>query len=218
MNGWNNSFSIIKVILFLIFIVVLVLILDYFNTFYFITKNLNFDFLSIFINAILVISIFIITYYLIDKKRLDDEYIKNKNAMNVLFVLLSRTYKNCMDNINLLNNQEMLEKYFIPKCDFNAVNDKFMENYKKYPFDYENKIFDLIEMGISNIDYINSYIEIKELYKKYVDMRITFFDIDKYDKLEHKMLAEQIKLDYDTLNNKLKKEIKKIDILYKNSC
>lgn len=48
-------------------------LLDYFNVLNFISKNLNFDFLNIFINALVIIFMFIITYLLIESKTLESE-------------------------------------------------------------------------------------------------------------------------------------------------
>lgn len=203
----NKFFSVKKIIVYFILILILILIFDYFNTFYFLSKNLNFSFLNIIVNMIVVVCMFLVTYILIEKRRFDAEYEKNKNEINVLILLILRTYQNCFDNVKLLDNQEMLEKYFIPKCDFNAAKDEFLDNYKKFPFDCEERIIDLMQTGILNIEYLNSFFEIKDLYIKYVDMRVTFFDIDKYDNPKHKELSKLIKMDREVLYNKLNKQI-----------
>ncbi len=107
-------------------------------------------------------------------------------------------------------NQEILEKYIISKCDFNATNDSFINNYINYPFNFENRIIDLTQEGIIDINYLNNYLEIKSLYIKYVNMKITFFDIKKSNKIEHIEIANLIDVDSNELKMKLDNEIKEL--------
>ena len=173
----KNDKLLLKVVCIFLISTIIVLILDYFNIFNFITKNLNFDFLNIFINSIIVIFIFVITYILVEQKSFDIQKDIEQKKIKVLVTLLLRMYYKCIENINLLQNQELLEKYIIPKCDFNSTNDPFVNNFKNYPFDFENRAIDLMQTGIMDVEYLDNYLNIKDLYRKYIDMRITFFDI-----------------------------------------
>ncbi len=68
----NKKKNLIAIIIFCAFLIICtVLTLDYFNTLIFISKNLNFEFLGIFTNFIVVILLFIITYILVEKKTFD---------------------------------------------------------------------------------------------------------------------------------------------------
>lgn len=206
----NKKGLLLKITILFFTIIIIALLLDYFNILSFISKNLNFNFLNIIISSITVVFIFIITYVLIDQKSFEMQNDKQNKKIKVLISLLLRTYKKCIENIDLLESQEILEKYIIPKCDFNSTNDVFINNYKNYPFDFEHRIIDLIQTGIIDVDFLDNYLNIKDLYRKYVDMRITFFDIKKSNLTEHREVYTLIKIDQNDLRKKLQFEIKKL--------
>ena len=54
------------------------------------------------------------------------------------------------------------------------------------------------------------YLKIMELYKSFVSMRITFFDIDKSENLQHVSLRKKILEDKNMLNSMLEREMKKL--------
>lgn len=54
-----------------------------------------------------------------------------------------------------------------------------------YLFEFENKIIEIVQDGIVDIKFLDNYLLIKDLYNKYVDFRITFFDIKRSNKIDH---------------------------------
>lgn len=159
--------------------IIIYLIADFFNIFSFITKELNLETLGILINAIVVVFVFLITYSLVNKKTFEHEQEIKNNKICILDILLKGTYKKCSDVLNIIENEEMLKKYIIPKIDFNNSIDPMIENLKNLPFESEKYIIELFSSGISNEEKTKKYFEIRDLYKKYINMRITFFDIEK---------------------------------------
>lgn len=159
--------------------IIIYLIADFFNIFSFITKELNLETLGILINAIVVVFVFLITYSLVNKKTFEHEQEIKNNKIRILDILLKGTYKKCSDVLNIIENEEMLKKYIIPKIDFNNSIDPMIENLKNLPFESEKYIIELFSSGISNEEKTKKYFEIRDLYKKYINMRITFFDIEK---------------------------------------
>ena len=154
--------------------------LDYFNVMYFISKNINFDFLNIFINALVIIFMFIITYILIDRKTLKNQERIENNKKGILLLLLEKTYNECRNQIDVLDEQEMVEKYLIPKINFNSVDDPFIKNIKSKPFEYEDKIISLFSDGVLDKKYFKEYMNVKDLFELYIGWRITFFDAEKH--------------------------------------
>ena len=198
--------NILKYVLVSCIIIVIYLVIDFFNIFNFITKELNFDALAILVNAIVVVFVFLITYSLVNKKTFELEQEKNNNKLNLLNILLKEIYKDCKDNLDILNNDEVLKLYIIPKVDFNKTSDKITENLKLLPFENEKYIIELFSSGIAKNNIINEYFEIKKLYQKYINMKITFFDINENrDTVEHEELYNLLNADRDNLQNKLKK-------------
>lgn len=154
--------------------------LDYFNAMYFISENINFDFLNIFVNALVIIFMFIITYILIDRKTLKNQERIENNKKGILLLLLEKTYNECRNQIDVLDEQEMVEKYLIPKINFNSVADPFIKNIKSKPFEYEDKIINLFSEGVLDKKYFKEYMKVKDLFELYIGWRITFFDAEKH--------------------------------------
>ena len=158
--------SILKYVLISCIIIVIYLAMDFFNVFNFITKELNFDAFAILVNAIVVVFVFLITYSLVNKKTFELDQEKNNNKLNLLNILLKETYKDCKENLDMLNNDELLKLYIIPKVDFNKSSDKITENLKLLPFQNEKYIIELFSSGIAKNNIIDEYFEIKKLYQK----------------------------------------------------
>ena len=82
----KSSKVIVTIIIFLA-VSFIILFLDFSNILYFISKNFNYDFLSIFIPNIVLIFIFLITYFLIDKRNMEKEEKISNNQQNVLNIM-----------------------------------------------------------------------------------------------------------------------------------
>ncbi len=209
---------IITVILFLI-ISFIILFLDYGNTLYFISKNFNYDFLGIFIPNIVLIFIFLITYFLIDRRNMEKEEKINNNQQNVLNIMLQKTYFTCKEYLRLvINNSEMIEKYIIPKINPNELDGKrIIDTQKNSPFSYDDQIMKMVYDGLVEKDILNNYIEIKNLFKSYVDMRITFYDIAEYKGKETRELRKVLEEDNIKLNKLIDEELKRIELFMKGN-
>jgi hypothetical protein len=121
--------SILKYVLISCIIIVIYLDMDFFNVFNFITKELNLDAFAILVNAIVVVFVFLITYSLVNKKTFELDQEKNNNKLNLLNILLKETYKDCKENLDMLNNDELLKLYIIPKVDFNKAGFYLLFNF-----------------------------------------------------------------------------------------
>ena len=191
-----TSLYMIAILLFLLF--------DFHNFLSFITYKLNSEYLNIFIESITAVYLFLIAYYLIDKRISDNEAEKKTNKQNALCVMLYETYDECYKSIDLFKNDVILTKYIVPKVDFNNTIDPFIERQKTYVFKYDDKILDFVSDGVVEKDILREYIDIKQLFSQYINMKITLFDINssKYNdnenakeaRLELKKLEQEITL------------------------
>ena len=68
-------------------------------------------------SAFVIILLFMITYYIVDKKRLHRE----ENTKQTANVLMVSTYKKCRETLCLLSNKEILTKYIVPSINFNEI-------------------------------------------------------------------------------------------------
>ena len=184
-----NKYGIIALIIICIYIT-----LDYFNIFSNITKNLNIEILNIIVNSIVVIFVFMVTYKLVDKKTIEKEEITKKNKLSNLNIMLQEVYSHCNTVIDTLDDGELLEKYIIPKINFNSLQNEVEDNLKELPFTNETYIIGLFSDCITTKDIMHNYFQFKNLYQCYVREKITFFDVSIYTSKEVFEMLEKDKL------------------------
>ena len=125
----------------------------------------------------------------------------------------------CKQLSKIVDTQSCLEKYIVPKIDFNKTDsdNPVSLNLKNTPFTEHSHILSLAENGaISRGDLMN-YFEIMELYKTFISLRITFYDIskattDEQMELSNKIINDKNKLDelLDIEVSKLRRRIKEV--------
>ena len=147
----------------------------------------NWDIVSLIVNNVTVLDIFIITFILIDNKNIKKETNKEKIATQ----MLALTYKECNKYINFLTD-EIVKNYIIKKCDFSKTVNKhdniIYTNLENAPFTFENQILNFSNEGIINADNFNNFINLKQLYMDYIDKRLSFYDIPVlYTPLKNKL-------------------------------
>lgn len=170
-----------------IILIISLIVFDYINLPSFLglnMLNINWDFCMGTLNIFVVIMLYIITFKKMDKRTIERE--KNKSEISIL--LIKECYKECINYVEFLN-QEAVEKYIVPKIDFNSTDNKIISNLKDSPFENENIIMDLVKDGQVIKERIEKYFEIKSIFSQYITMRIAFYDkADLYEPLKWKLL------------------------------
>ena len=194
-----------------IFPFVLVIIVDYFNVpsiIGFEMSNINFDLIGALINALIVLCLYIITYAVIDRRQMQ----KDDNAKLTANLLILSTYKKCQDLLKIIDNQEWLENYIVPKIDFNKIDSKneVSMNLQNDPFTEHSHILDLAGNGSITISDLKMYLNVMESYRSYVSMRITLYDIYNAKTVEQMQLYEHIIEKRNLLNDTLESEVEKM--------
>ena len=156
--------------------------------------NINWDFYMGISNIIVVIMLYVMTYKTLNERTIERE--KNKKEISIL--LIKEFYQECIEYVELLN-QETVEKYIVPKIDFNSTDNKIIYNLKDSPFANENIIMDLVKDGQITKQRIEKYFKIKGIFSKYVTMRITFFDKSDFYEPIKKQLAREINIEIKNL-------------------
>ena len=156
--------------------------------------NINWDFYMGISNIIVVIMLYVMTYKTLNERTIERE--KNKKEISIL--LMKECYQECIEYVELLN-QETVEKYIVPKIDFNSTDNKIIYNLKDSPFANENIIMDLVKDGQITKQRIEKYFKIKGIFSKYVTMRITFFDKSDFYEPIKKQLAREINIEIKNL-------------------
>ena len=199
----NKAFKIIKRI---IAIFIIYLIIDYINIpshLGFIPNNINFDIFTIIFDAVIVSVLYVISFYYIENKQNE----KDNNATKIVDVLLEKTYTECLDNLILLDNKEIIRQYIIPKVDGNKTDseNKVINNLQTLPFLSYDSVISLASNGYVDKNKLNEYLEIKKEYQYLVSMKITFFDLINPNTDEQKAMLENITTRDSSLKSKLKK-------------
>lgn len=185
---------------------VVYLILDYVNLpslIGLIPNNINADVFSIFFDASIVLILYVISFYYIENKQNE----KDANARDTVDVLLEKTYKECFDNLNFLDNREMIGKYIIPKVDGNKTDseNKVINNLQTLPFSSFDAVIDLASNGYIEKTKLNDYLDIKKEYQYLISVKITFFDLVEPETVDQKAMYNDIHSRDLALKSKLSK-------------
>jgi len=140
-------------------------------------NNINNDLLSIFINSVIIIFLYIITYLTIDKKSIE----KSKNIQNIYKQILINMYNNCIETIDLLSNEYIL-KSLEKKIDGNIpiVENKIINNILEIPFETKNIILDFAKNGEINVKTLQNFLIIESDYRKYINTLVICYDRKDY--------------------------------------
>lgn len=207
----RNKNVLICIIIFLI-IVAIVLIIDFNNALYFISKNFNYDFLGIFIPNIILLLISVATYFLVDGRNLEKEETLNKNQLNVLNIMLQQSYVTVKKGIEIIINDDyMMKQFIVPRASSKkAYKNDIVQNIQTFPFVYDEQIMKMMYDGLADKEIINKYIEIKRLYKSYVDAKVNCYDLLQYDVKELDNFKKSIEEDKGNLIRLLEEELERI--------
>lgn len=95
-------------------------------------SRLNFDLLGIFVNSIIVIGLYLMTYFLIDKKNIQTR----NNQEEIIRYMLKNDYNACLNYLKLMSDNltiERISKHI--KGDVLLYKDDFFMNYINIPFE-----------------------------------------------------------------------------------
>lgn len=197
---------------------VVVIVLDYFNlpsTLGFKVSNVNYTLIDTVLNVSVVISLYIITFFLIDKRQIR----KDDNAKGTADILMLSAYNQCKELSKIVDTQSWLESYIVPKIDSNktALDNRVILNLQNTPFTEHSHILLLAENGAISRGDLMKYLEILELYKSFISLRITFYDMndattDKQKEFHSKIINDKNELDklLDSEISKLRRRIKEV--------
>ena len=177
---------------------VVVIVFDYFylpSILGFKMSNVNYTLIDTVLNVSVVISLYIITFFLIDKRQIR----KDDNAKGTADILMLSAYNQCKELSKIVNTPSLLENYIVPKIDFNKTNldNPIFLNLQNNPFTEHSQILSLAENGAISRGDLMKYFEIMELYKSFISLRITFYDMN------HAITDEQKELSNEITNKKI---------------
>ena len=169
-----------KYILIFIIFTLVYLIIDYLNLPTLLNiyiDNINSNLLDVFINSIIVIILYLITYLTIDKRTIE----KSKNKKDVYKQILINMYSECIQTLNLIHDENILNK-IIKQVDGNApiIENKIVNNLMNLPFENKDTILDFAKSGEIDVNTFQRFLNIQSDYRKYINMLIICFDRQEY--------------------------------------
>lgn len=191
----------------------LYVILDYLNVPQLLglsSDRINMDFFDVFLNSVIVVALYIITYYFVDRRQIQ----KDTNAKDTADVLLLYTYKECLDNLCMLWHTSWTKEYIIPKVDGNKpINEnRVVSNIQNFPFTSKGEILELSKGGYIEKEVLARYLHIQKEYKHIVAMWITFYDLTNPQTAEQQAMFTDINHRSDELMSLLGEEIKRLEV------
>ena len=137
------------------------------------TQEINWDIASIVISNLVVISLYLITFNLLDSRQIK----MSKNQREVALLLMFKTYEQCKGSVSLFELREAREKA-VEKCDFDKVifEDKQMQYYLDFPFEFHEQIIEFASTGTISKQEFSDYLELREAFRKHINIRIMSFD------------------------------------------
>ena len=169
-----------KYILIFIIFTLVYLIIDYLNLPTLLNiyiENINSNLLDVFINSIIVIILYLITYLTIDKRSIE----KSKNKKDIYKQILINMYSECIQTLNLIHDENILNK-IIKQVDGNApiIENKIVNNLMNLPFENKDTILDFAKSGEIDVNTFQRFLNIQSDYRKYINMLIICFDRQEY--------------------------------------
>lgn len=169
-----------KYILIFIIFTLVYLIIDYLNLPTLLNiyiDNINSNLLDVFINSIIVIILYLITYLTIDKRTIE----KSKNKKDIYKQILINMYSECIQTLNLIHDENILNK-IIKQVDGNApiIENKIVNNLMNLPFENKDTILDFAKSGEIDVNTFQKFLNIQSDYRKYINMLIICFDRQEY--------------------------------------
>lgn len=174
------------------------------------SERINMGFFDALLNAVIVMVLYIITYFFVDSRQIQ----KDANAKDTANVLLLYTYKECLDNLRIVGNIEWVKKYIAPKVDGDkpVTENKIIMNLQHIPFSSKREILELSKSGYVEKEVLARYLHIQQEYNHIIIMKITFYDLTNPQTADQQVLFMDINRRSDELIPLLGEEIKRLEV------
>lgn len=187
------------------------LLLDYINIFQLLGLSfgrININVLEILTNAMVVIALYAVTYWTIDKKQIE----KEKNSKEMANVLLINTYKRCIDTLPFVHDREFVKKFIVMKTDSKEKeqDEEIAQNLCTSPFFTSDTILRLAENGYIEKEILENYLIIQKDFKHWVSSKIAFCDLDGTGTIDEQRFYNNMQLNLERLKEMLEKELERL--------
>ena len=126
------------------------------------SENINWDIASIIISNIVVVCLYLITFNELDHRSIE----KDKNQREVALLLLSKTYGECRESVEVLDYPGAAKQ----------AADTQLQYYLDFPFEFHEQIVEFASSGIISKKEFSDYLDLREAFRKHINIRIMSFD------------------------------------------
>ncbi|WP_024346860.1 hypothetical protein [Lacrimispora indolis] len=155
-------------------------------------SNINWDFSMGAFNIIVVVILYIVTFKTLDRRTIERE----NNKIEISTLLLKECYNECLWYVKYFD-KEIVDKYVVPKIDFNSTDHAIIKNLQSAPFLNENAIIDFAKDGQITKERLEGYFNVRKRFREYIGMRIMLYDGPE--------IYEPLKINlYNTINSEIK--------------
>lgn len=164
--------------------------------------RINNELLSIYVTNLVIILLYIITYFLVDEKNTKER----KNKKEIAKYMIENDYRTCLKYLEVLENEQQLNITIenIRKEEKHLYKNDFFEEWMKVSFQNYNDIMQYSNQGIIEVYVLEEYLYIKNEYSRlmtgYVFSAEMEKDIMNLVKEGHKKLKEKIKKEMEKIN------------------
>lgn len=152
-------------------------------------SSVNWDSTALILGNIIVIGLFLVTYFLLDKRSVE----KENNQREVAELVLKLTYDRCEETIKLFDNPKTTE-LAAKKCNRNALEfqDSVLQAYLNLPFEHTDMINDFVNSGVIAADEYENYLTIRKLYQSHIRVKLIFDDREEFQQYKREDLNKAI--------------------------
>lgn len=179
---------------------VMAFILDYCNVFTLVGLNpnrINQAFIDVFVTSLTVVVLYLISYFVIDRRQSR----KDDNAKNISCQLIVDTYTDCLKQLQILEDKGLIQNYINPKLrgDVAFQQNTIILNIQNAPFSSFDALMTFATEGHLSENLMKPYLEIRNRYKRLVNMKIIFFDVWRDGDPQHEEFVDWLEEETDSV-------------------
>ena len=139
--------------------------------------SLNWDGAALVIGNIIVIGLFLVTYFLLDKRTAE----KEENLRQIAVLALNTTFDKCEETAKFFEDPSVTESA-AKKCnrDLLEFQDVVLQEYLNLPFDYNSIVDEFAKSGVITSEEYENYLKIRKLYQSHIRIKLMFDDRQEF--------------------------------------
>ena len=138
-------------------------------------SSVNWDSAALILGNIIVIGLFLVTYFLLDRRSVE----KENNQREIAKRMILSMFDSCIEMAELFDDEDNRAQA-IKHCDFYKLDfeDAVKSTYLNLPFEHHDAVLGFATSGVISAEEFEEYMKVQKEYKAHVNLRILLFDED----------------------------------------